>query len=57
VLLFWGQNDTTVPYEHSSLLQTVIPDIQFHAIENCGHTPHYEKPSEVNPILLDFLRK
>jgi pimeloyl-ACP methyl ester carboxylesterase len=57
ILLFWGRNDTTVPFDHSIALCTVLPNVQFHAIENCGHIPHYEKPDEVNPILLEFLRK
>ena len=57
VLLLWGEHDHTVPFRHSNTLQTVIPQMEFHAIENCGHIPHYEKPDEVNPILLKFLRK
>jgi pimeloyl-ACP methyl ester carboxylesterase len=57
ILLFWGRNDITVPFEHSATLCAVLPNVQFHAIENCGHIPHYEKPDEVNPILLEFLRK
>lgn len=57
VLLFWGRNDPTVPFRHSDTLREAIPNIEFHAIENCGHIPHYEKPEEVNPILLEFLRK
>ena len=57
VLLFWGRNDPTVPFRHSDALRKAIPNIEFHAIENCGHIPHYEKPEEVNPILLEFLRK
>jgi pimeloyl-ACP methyl ester carboxylesterase len=57
VLLLWGQHDHTVPFRHSNTLQTVIPHLEFHAIENCGHIPHYEKPDEVNPILVEFLRK
>jgi pimeloyl-ACP methyl ester carboxylesterase len=57
VLLFWGDHDHTVPFKHSDALRTVLPNAQFHAIENCGHIPHYERPDEVNPILLDFLRK
>jgi pimeloyl-ACP methyl ester carboxylesterase len=57
VLLFWGRNDPTVPFEHSATLRAAIPKLEFHAIENCGHVPHYEKPEEVNPILLEFLRK
>lgn len=57
VLLFWGRNDETVPFEHSHNLRTAIPNVEFHVIENCGHIPHYEKPDEVNPILSEFLRK
>jgi pimeloyl-ACP methyl ester carboxylesterase len=57
VLLFWGRNDATVPFRHSNTLRKAIPNIEFHAIEHCGHIPHYEKPEEVNPILLEFLRK
>ncbi|HET7142466.1 MAG TPA: alpha/beta hydrolase [Anaerolineales bacterium] len=56
-LLFWGKNDATVPFEHSKIILAAIPHAQFHAIENCGHIPHYEKPEIVNPILLEFLSK
>ncbi len=57
VLLFWGRDDPTVPFAHSELLRAALLNVQFHAIENCGHIPHYAKPNEVNPILVEFLRK
>lgn len=57
VLLFWGQNDKMVPFKHSQVLRTVMPHMQFHAIEQSGHIPHYEKPDVVNPILLKFLKR
>ena len=57
VQIFWGRNDSTVPFDHSEILQAVMPNAQFRVIENCGHIPHYEKPGEFNPILLDFLRQ
>ena len=57
VLLFWGRNDQTVPFEHSADLQVAMPNTQFHIIEACGHIPHYEKPEEVNRILLEFLKR
>jgi len=56
-LLFWGTNDKTVPFEHSKRIRQAIPHAKFHAIESCGHIPHYEKPEIVNPILLEFLSK
>jgi pimeloyl-ACP methyl ester carboxylesterase len=56
VLLFWGPQDHTVPFQHSEVLCKLMPNLQFCAIEDAGHIPHYEKPAEVNPILLEFLR-
>ena len=56
-LLFWGRNDTTAQFEDSTIILKAMPHIEFHAIENCGHIPHYEKPEIVNPILLEFLSK
>jgi pimeloyl-ACP methyl ester carboxylesterase len=56
VMLLWGRNDMTVPFEHSLDLRAALPNVEFHAIDDCGHIPHYEKPAEVNPILLKFLR-
>ena len=54
-LLFWGKNDTTAQFEDSKIIMHVMPHSEFHAIENCGHIPHYEKPEIINPILLEFL--
>jgi pimeloyl-ACP methyl ester carboxylesterase len=54
-LLFWGRDDPTVPFENSKIIRAAIPQIEFHAFEHCGHIPHYEKPEEANPILLEFL--
>ena len=57
VLLFWGRDDRTVPFEHSSILREAMPQAEFRAMDHCGHIPHYEKPDEVNPILLEFLKR
>jgi pimeloyl-ACP methyl ester carboxylesterase len=43
--------------EHSRDILSAIPHTQFHIIENCSHIPHYEKPDEVNPILLKFIKE
>jgi pimeloyl-ACP methyl ester carboxylesterase len=56
-LLLWGEQDQTVPYEQNKLIRKLIPDIEFHSIQECGHIPHYEKPELINPILLQFLTK
>jgi pimeloyl-ACP methyl ester carboxylesterase len=54
-LLFWGRNDTTVPFANSREVLSAIPHAEFHPIDGCGHIPHYEKPEEFNPILQGFL--
>ena len=56
-LLFWGRQDATVPFEHSSDILAAMPHTEFHAFDHCGHIPHYERASEVNGILLEFLRR
>ncbi|MDP2777407.1 MAG: alpha/beta hydrolase [Anaerolineales bacterium] len=56
-LIFWGENDKTTPFEDHTLLLQALPHAEFHAIENCGHLPHYEKTEIVNPILMEFLSR
>ncbi len=56
-LLIWGRHDTTVPFKHSDDIRAVIPNSEFHVMEDCSHIPHYEKPEETNALLLEFLRK
>lgn len=56
-LLIWGRQDNTVPFAYSADILSAIPHTKFQVIEDCGHIPHYEKPQEVNPILLEFLHR
>ena len=55
-LLFWGRDDQTVPFTYSQVILDAIPQVDFHAFDHCGHIPHYEKPDEANPLLLEFLK-
>jgi len=56
-LIFWGRQDKTTPFEHSTDILTAMPHAEFHALDQCGHIPHYERPGKVNEILLEFLRR
>ncbi len=56
ILLIWGRNDTTLPLAQSRSILQLAPRTEFHIIEDTRHIPHYEKPDEVNPLLIDFLR-
>lgn len=57
VLLFWGREDKTVPFKFHRDLLDAIPHIEFFPIDKTGHIPHYEKEEEVNPVLIDFLKR
>jgi pimeloyl-ACP methyl ester carboxylesterase len=55
ILLIWGRNDQTLPLAQSDSIIRLLPRLEFHVIEGCGHIPHYEKPEIVNPIISRFL--
>jgi len=57
VLLIWGREDRMVPFETSEQVVAAMPQAEFHAIDNAGHIPHYERPDVVNPLLLEFLSR
>ncbi len=55
ILLIWGKEDRTVPFEISHKVRSALPNAEFHAIGGAGHAPHYEQPALINPLLLKFL--
>jgi pimeloyl-ACP methyl ester carboxylesterase len=55
ILLVWGREDATLPFEQSSRLLARIPRAEFVTIEGAGHVPHWEKAAEVNEALRGFL--
>lgn len=56
-LLIWGRQDRTVPFPTHAKVQVAIPHAEFHAIDQAGHIPHYERPEVVNPLLVEFLQR
>lgn len=56
VLLIWGKEDRTVPYRHNETFRKLVPQTQFHPIDEARHIPHFEHPELINPILVDFLK-
>lgn len=55
VLLIWGREDRTVPFERSARVRAALPGAQFLAVDSAGHLPHIERASFVNQHLLEFL--
>ena len=55
VLLVWGTEDKTVPFELSETARATLPTAVFHAIHGAGHVPHLEQPDRINRLLINFL--
>ena len=56
VLVIWGKQDNTVPFEESEWLLKSLPRGRLVAIDDSGHLPQWEQPELVHQELLKFLR-
>lgn len=56
-LLIWGKQDAVVPFSNAESVRVRLPGAEFHVLDGAGHTPHYEMPDRVVPILRSFLSK
>ncbi len=57
ILLTWGTADRVIKADSIQNIKEAMPNLEYHEIKDAGHLAHYEKPAEVNSILLEFLRK
>jgi pimeloyl-ACP methyl ester carboxylesterase len=57
VLVFWGKEDQSVPFEFSTTLLEAMPRARLIPIEDAGHLPHWEQPNLVHPPMIAFLRE
>lgn len=55
VLLIWGRQDQTVPFELSNVVRRNIPSVEFVPVDSAGHLPHIEQARLVNARLAAFL--
>jgi pimeloyl-ACP methyl ester carboxylesterase len=56
-LVIWGREDRIVPVECAELYRRAIAGSRLEIIDQCGHFPHLEKPSEFSRAVTDFLVK
>jgi pimeloyl-ACP methyl ester carboxylesterase len=56
VELFWGSRDEVTPPSCLDVAIGLLPKAAVHRIEDAGHMAHYEKPGEVAPRVVEFLR-
>ena len=54
-LLLWGGEDAITPINSGEIYQRAIPRSRLVVIENCGHMPEMEKPTEFAGLIENFL--
>ncbi|WP_147274862.1 alpha/beta fold hydrolase [Ferruginivarius sediminum] len=60
VAAIWGSRDAYALrnlHAYEAAIRGLVPDIRAHRIEGAGHWVLYERPGEVNRVLLDFLNE
>ena len=57
VLVIWGKQDNTVPFDESDFIMKSLPGARLVAVDSAGHLPQWEQPDVVHPELLQFLRE
>ena len=55
VTLIWGAEDSVTPLEQGRTLASIIPNASLTVLDNVGHIPHLEAPSEFSNALLKTL--
>jgi pimeloyl-ACP methyl ester carboxylesterase len=55
VLVVWGREDRVVPVGQLSGMRTLLPQLEAHVIERCGHLAMAECPQEFLTATLPFL--
>lgn len=56
-LILWGANDLLIPLENAYKFQENLPNSTLIVLNNSGHTPMEESPTESLDLLLSFLAK
>lgn len=55
-LILWGEDDRVFPAQVGRDLQRVIPGSTLVLIPKAGHIPQWERPQDVNPLIVNFLK-
>ena len=56
ILLIWGREDQTVPFQFSDSLRKILP-VDFFPVDDARHLPYLEKPLLVNQKIISFLKE
>ena len=56
--LFIGAvDDVVIPLSSIERMKSVVPDVEIHMLEPCGHWSQQERPDDVNRLMIDWLAR
>lgn len=53
VVIGWGRNDRVTPLRQARRALERFPDASLYCFSDCGHFPHWDRPSETVQLILD----
>jgi pimeloyl-ACP methyl ester carboxylesterase len=56
-MVVWGKQDGLVPLAHGEAYHQAIVGSELKVIDNCGHSPQFERPAEFVTLLEGFLAR
>jgi pimeloyl-ACP methyl ester carboxylesterase len=56
ILLIWGKEDQTVPFQYSDSIRQIV-EVDFFPVDDARHLPYLEKPLAVNQKIISFLKE
>lgn len=57
VCVIWGREDAVAPWDRATGLVEVVPDVEFHVLPHCGHSPMVEQPCALLDLLTGFVAR
>ena len=54
-LFIGADDDVVVAPEHIEAMRPLVPDLEIHMLEHCGHWSQQEQPDEVSRLIIDWL--
>jgi pimeloyl-ACP methyl ester carboxylesterase len=54
-MAIWGDKDQIIPVDHAYAAQAARPGSRLEVLEDVGHFPHVERPTEVVDLIDDFI--
>jgi pimeloyl-ACP methyl ester carboxylesterase len=55
-LIIWGKHDRYIDIQYGKQMDDLMTDARFVVLEDCGHSPHEERPGVVNRVMVEFFK-